>query len=147
MQQMFSTGERSGLQAGQSNTWTLSPQSHAVVIDVLCGLALSCWNIQGLPWKRRLTIWEHMLLPYIPIYLSALMAFHKHYKWRLLNSKLIMSQTFPLLYSPEDAVSMISKKHMKFEFVWPQNSFPLILAQRKQLCFCIMFTYGFLFAG
>ena len=51
--QMFSVGERSGLQADQSSTWTRLLWSHAIVMDSVCGLALSCWNIQGLPWKRH----------------------------------------------------------------------------------------------
>ncbi len=51
MCQMFSIGERSGLQAGQFSTQTLLLWSHAVVIAVVCGFALSCWNTQGLPWN------------------------------------------------------------------------------------------------
>ena len=47
----FSDGKRSGLQAGQSSTLLL--RSHAVGIDAGCGLTLSCWNMQGLPWRRR----------------------------------------------------------------------------------------------
>ncbi len=53
MHQMFSIGERSGLQAGQFSTQTLLLWSHAVVIAAVCGFALSCWNTQGLPWNRR----------------------------------------------------------------------------------------------
>ncbi len=53
MRQMFSIGERSGLQAGQFSTRTLLLRIHAVVIAAVCGFALSCWNTQGLPWNRR----------------------------------------------------------------------------------------------
>ncbi len=53
VRQMFSIGERSGLQAGQFSTQTLLLWSHAVVIAAVCGFALSCWNAQGLPWNRR----------------------------------------------------------------------------------------------
>ncbi len=53
MCQMFSIGERSGLQAGQFGTRTLLLRSHAVVIAAVCGFALSCWNTQDLPWNRR----------------------------------------------------------------------------------------------
>ncbi len=42
MRQMFSIGERSGLQAGQFSTRTLLLRSHAVVIAAACGFALSC---------------------------------------------------------------------------------------------------------
>ncbi len=52
MCQMFSIGERSGLQAGQYSTRTLLLRSHAVVTAAVCGFALSCWNTQGLPWNR-----------------------------------------------------------------------------------------------
>ncbi len=38
MHQMFSIGERSGLQAGQFSTQTLLLRSHAVVIAAVCGL-------------------------------------------------------------------------------------------------------------
>ncbi len=44
MHQMFSIGERSGLQAGQFSTRTLLLRSHAVVIAAVCGFAVSCWN-------------------------------------------------------------------------------------------------------
>ncbi len=52
MRQMFSMGERSGLQAGHFSTRILLLRSHDVVIDAVCGLALSCWKMQGLSWKR-----------------------------------------------------------------------------------------------
>ncbi|XP_058650441.1 carbonic anhydrase 9 isoform X2 [Onychostoma macrolepis] len=42
MHQMFSIGERSGLQAGPFSTPTLLLRSHAVVIAPVCGFALSC---------------------------------------------------------------------------------------------------------
>ncbi len=48
MRQMFSIGERPGLQAGQFSTRTLLLWSHAVVIAAVCGFALSCWNTRRL---------------------------------------------------------------------------------------------------
>ncbi len=48
MGQMFSIGERSGLQVGQFSTRTLLLRRHAVVIAGVCGFALSCWNTRGL---------------------------------------------------------------------------------------------------
>ncbi len=48
MFQTFSIGERSGLQAGQFSTRTLLLRSHDVVIDAVCGFALSCWNTRHL---------------------------------------------------------------------------------------------------
>ena len=53
MRHTFSMEIGSGLQAGQSSTRTLLLRSHAVVKRAECGLALSCWNKQGRPWKRR----------------------------------------------------------------------------------------------
>ncbi len=44
MHQMYSIGERSGLQAGQFSTRTLLLRRHAVVIAAVCGSAFSCWN-------------------------------------------------------------------------------------------------------
>uniref|UniRef100_A0A9J8AAK4 Transposase Tc1-like domain-containing protein n=1 Tax=Cyprinus carpio carpio TaxID=630221 RepID=A0A9J8AAK4_CYPCA len=49
MHQMFSMGERSGLQTGHFSTRILLLHSNDVVIDAVCGLALSCWKMQGLP--------------------------------------------------------------------------------------------------
>ena len=51
--QMFSVGERSGLQAGQSSTKILLLRSHAVGIDAVCFLTWSYWNMQGFPRRRR----------------------------------------------------------------------------------------------
>ncbi len=47
--QMFSIGERSGLQVGQCSTRIILLWSHAVVIAVVCGFS----NTQSLPWNRR----------------------------------------------------------------------------------------------
>ncbi len=72
MHQMFSMGERSGLQAGHLSTRILLLRSHDVVIDAVCGLALSCWKMQGLPWKRR-RLDGSICCSRTWIYLSALM--------------------------------------------------------------------------
>ena len=68
----FSMGDRSGLQAGQSSTCTLLLWSHAVVTRAECGLALSCWNKQGRPWKRR-CLDGNICCSKTCMYLSALM--------------------------------------------------------------------------
>ncbi len=72
MRQMFSMGERSGLQAGHFSPRILLLRSHDVVIDAVCGLALSCWKMQGLPWKRR-RLDGRICCSRTWIYLSALM--------------------------------------------------------------------------
>ncbi len=41
--------EAPGLQAGHFSTRIHLLRSHDVVIDAVCGLALSCWKMQGLP--------------------------------------------------------------------------------------------------
>ncbi len=56
MHQMFSIGERSGLQAGQFSTWTLLLRSHAVVIaaaHTVCTYALNAVECQ---------IWTHLTI-------------------------------------------------------------------------------------
>ena len=53
MLQMFSIGERSGLQEDQFSTWTLLWWSHAVATAAVWSFTLSCWNTQGFPWNRR----------------------------------------------------------------------------------------------
>ncbi len=72
MRQMFSMGERSGLQAGHFSTRILLLRSHDVVIDAVCGLAFSCWKMQGLPWKRQ-RLDGSICCSRTWIYLSALM--------------------------------------------------------------------------
>lgn len=58
MHQMFSAGERSGLQAVNLTTKTCLLQTQAVIIAAECSLILSCWNIQGLLWKKMLSGWN-----------------------------------------------------------------------------------------
>ena len=72
MRHTFSMGDRSGLQAGQSSTRTLLLRSHAVVKRAECGLALSCWNKQGRPWKRH-CLDGSMCCSKTCMYISALM--------------------------------------------------------------------------
>lgn len=57
--QMFSVGERSGLQAEQFSTWILLIWRHGVVIVAVCGS-----NIQSF-LKKTMSRWRQMLL-YIP---------------------------------------------------------------------------------
>ncbi len=79
MHQMFSIGERSGLQAGQFITRILLLRSYAVVIAAVCGFALSCWNTQGLPWNRLHLEWS-ICCSKTFIYLSAFIVPSKTYK-------------------------------------------------------------------
>ncbi len=138
MRQMFSMGERSGLQAGHFSTRILLLRSHDVVIDAVCGLALSCWKMQGLPWKRR-RLDGSICCSRTWIYLSALMvpfqmcklpmphALMQPHTIRDAASELSADNNlgFLVLFSPDDMASQFFKKNFKFWFVWPQNSFPL----------------------
>lgn len=56
MHHTLSMEDRSGLRAGHYSTRTLLLRRHAVVTHAECGFALSCWNKQRRPWKRR----QHM---------------------------------------------------------------------------------------
>ncbi len=139
MRQMFSMGEISGLQAGHFSTRILLLRSHDVVIDAVCGLALSCWKMQGLPWKRRRLdgsicysrTWIYLSALMVPFQMCklpmphALMQPHTirdagFWTWALITTWVVL-----VLFSPDDMASQFSKKNFKFWFVWPQNSFPL----------------------
>ncbi len=76
-----------------------------------------------------------------------------HQRWKLLNWVLITRQMVPLFFSLEDAASMVSKKSLKFRFVWPQKQFFHFasvhfkaLAQRRWRRFWIMFRYDYFFS-
>ncbi len=62
MRQMFSMGERSGLQAGHFSTRILLLRSHDVVIDALCGLALSCWKCKVFPERDDVWMGAYVVL-------------------------------------------------------------------------------------
>ncbi len=62
MCQMFSMGERSGLQAGHFSTRILLLRSHDVVIDAVCGLALSCWKCKVFPERDDVWIGAYVVL-------------------------------------------------------------------------------------
>lgn len=49
---MFLISEKSGLQAGHFNSWTLPLRSQAVMVDTVCGSASSGFLMLGLPWNR-----------------------------------------------------------------------------------------------
>ena len=121
MCQIFSVAEGSGLQAGQFSTWTLLLRNPAVLMNAVCGLALSCWNMQHLPWK---TCPDVSMCSKTSIYFSTLsMPFQMykrvmpwalmqplHQRFRFLNCALIAWRMVCLLFSPQNMVSVISKK-------------------------------------
>ena len=129
-------GEKSGLQAGQFRTWTFLLRSQTVVIDATCGFALSCWNMQVLPWKRccldgsisctKISVYtDSAFLRVEAAHVIGTNATPYHQRCRLLNSPLIRRWMVPLLFGPQDTASMLSKNN--FWFIWPQNSFPFCL--------------------
>lgn len=69
-----------------------------------------------------------------------------------MNWVLITNQMVPLLFSPEDDVSMVSKKTLKIPLICPQDSFPLFfsaflksVAPEKPQCFWFTFTDSLFF--
>ncbi len=165
MHQMFSMGERSGLQAGHFSPRILLLRSHDVVIDAVCGLSLSCWKMQGLPWKRRRLdgsiccsrTWIYLSALMVPFQMCKLPMPHAHatpyhQRCRLLNGALITTWVVLVLFSPDDMASQFSKRTSNFVssdhrtvFHFATVHFKWALAQRKRLRFWIMFRYGFFF--
>ncbi len=147
MHQMFSIGERSGLQAGQVSTRTLLQRSHAVVIAAVCGFALSCWNTQGLPWNRR-HLEGSICCSKTFIYLSAVIVPSKTCKLPIpytIWSPSSLAWRTPRLWFPTRMSNLHSSDHrtlLHFETI----HFNWALAHRTWRRFWTMFTYGFLFA-
>ncbi len=167
MRQMFSIGERSGLQAGKFSTRTLLLRSHAVVIAAVCGFALSCWNTQGPPWNRRhlegSTCWSKTF-----IYLSA---FHSAFQnmqaahtvctyaphtirdagcwterwWHAGRSPSSLARRTRRPWFPTSMSNLDSSDHRTL-FHFETVHFKWALALRTRLRFWTMFSYGFLFA-
>ncbi len=113
MRQMFSIGERSGLQAGQFSTRTLLLWSHAVVIAAVCGFALSSWNrhrLEGSICCSKTFIYlSAFIVPSKTCKLPipyALMHPHTIRDAGFLNWMLITCWKVCLLFNPEDTVSM-----------------------------------------
>lgn len=147
MHQRFSVCGRLGLHADQFSTWT---HSHAVT-----GLALSCWKKQGLPRERYCLLGSSCCF-ITCMYCSALMlppqmcrlpvsctVMHHHIITDAgFGTALITSWMVPLLFGPEKAVSVITKKNLEFWLIRPQDSFLLRLraqALRNQKHFWVWF--------
>ncbi len=148
MRQMFSIGDRSGLQAGQFSTRTLLLRSHAVVIAAVCGFALSCWNTQGLPWNRR-CLEGSICCSKTFIYLSAFIVPSNTCKLPILYALMhpIPSEMLAFEFNADNTLEgpPHSSDHrilFHFETVY----FKWALAHRTRRRFWAMFTYGFLFA-
>ncbi len=160
MRQMFSIGERSGLQAGQFSTRTLLLRSHAVVIAAVCGFALSCWN------TRRLE--GSICCSKTFIYLSAFVVPSKTCKlpipYALMHPHTIRDAGFwterwsHAGRSPSSLVrrtqrpwfptrmSNLDSSNHRTLFHFETVHFKWALAHRTWRRFWTMFTYGFLFA-
>ncbi len=96
MRQMFSIGERSGLQAGQFSTRTLLLWSLAVVIAAIYGFAFSCWNTHRLEGSIccsetfiYLSAWHNQIVACINA--ANVSAVWKHLKLSEKDTKLITS--------------------------------------------------------
>ncbi len=167
MRQMFSLGERFGLQAGQFSTWTLLLQRHAVVKAAVCGFAMFCWNTQGLPWNRR-CLKGSICCSKIFIYLSAFSVPSKTCKlpipyalmhphtirdvgfwtecwWNAGRSPSSLACRTRRLWFPTRMSNLDSSDH-RTHFQFATVYFKWALAHRKWWHFWTMLTYGFLFA-
>ncbi len=167
MCQMFSIGERSGLQAGQFSTWTCLLQSHAVVIAAVWGFALSCWNTQGLPWNTRL-LEGSICCSKTFIYLSAFIVPSKTCKLPIPYAHTITISSEMLAFelnadnmlerSPSTlarrtrrpwfptGISHLDSSDHRTLFQFETVQFKWALAHRTRWRFWTTFTYGFLFA-
>ncbi len=154
MGQMFSIGERSGLQAGQFSTRTLLPRSHAVVIAAVCGFALSCWNARRLEGSiccsKTFIYLSAFIVPSTTCKLPIPYAFmHPHTirdagfwaeRWK--SPSLARRTRCPWFPTMLNLDSSDHRTHFHFETV----HFKWALAHRTQRRFWTMFTYGSLFA-
>ncbi len=161
MCQMFSMGERSGLQAGQFSTWTLLLRSHAVVIAAVCGFALSCWNTQGLPWNRRrlegsiccsktFIYFSAFIVPSKTCKLPIPYALMHHQRYWLLNWTLITRWKSPSslawrtrrLWFPTRMLNLDSSDHRTSLFLVPHIIHEYWACQ---ICFSSLSSYAFMF--
>ena len=155
MCQMFSMGERSGLQAGDFSTQILLLRSHDVVIDAVCSLALSCWKMQGLPWKRQcldgsICCSRTWIIPFsIERCLSRCVSCpcHTHSCNPIPSEMHSLSSLVQMTWCPsfpKTTLNFASSDH-RTVFHFATVHFKWALAQRKRLRFWIMFRYGFYF--
>ena len=137
MRQMFSIGERSGLQTGHFSTRI--PFSYA---------AMMLWLMENVVWHylvekcrvvpERDDVWmgayvvlepEYIFLHWWCLSRHASCPCHTHScnpipSCRLLNWALITTWVVLVLFGPDDMASHISKMNFESWLVWPQNSLP-----------------------
>ncbi len=155
MRQMFSIGERSGLQSGQFTTQTLLLWSNAVVIAAVCGFALSYWNSQGLPWNTR-HLEGSICCSKTFIYLSAFIVPSKTCKlpilYALMHPHTIRDAGFwtECWWHAGSSPSSLAWRTQRLRFLMRisnlDSSDHRTLAHRTLQRFWTMFTNGFLFA-
>ncbi len=159
MCQMFSIGERSGLQAGQFITRTLLLRSHAVVIAAVCGFALSCWNKRHLegsiccsktfiylsafivPYKKMQA--AHTVCTYAPHTIRDAGFWTEHW-WHAGRSPSLARRTRHPWFLTR--MSNLDSSDHRTLFHFETVHLKWALAHRTRRCFWTMFTYGFLFA-
>ncbi len=158
MRQMFSIDERSGLQAGQYNTWTLLLRSHAVVIAAVYGFALSCWytrRLEGSICCSKTFIYLSAFImpsktcklpiPYALIHTIRDAGFWTECWWHAGRSPSSLAWRTRRLWFPTRISNLYSSDHRPL-FHFETVHFKWALAHRTRKCFWTMFTYGFLFA-
>ncbi len=155
MHQMFSIGERSGLQAGQFSIRTLLLRSHAVVISAVCGFALSCWNrhhLEGSICCSKTFIYLSAFIvpsktcklpiPYALIIRDA--GFWPERWWHAGRSSSSLAWRTQRPWFPTRMSNLDSSNHRTL-FHFETVHFKWALAHRTRRRFWTMFTNGFLF--
>ncbi len=131
MRQMFSIGERSGLQAGQFSTQTLLLRSHAVVAAAIYSLHCPAEIHKDFPEIH--VIWRGAYVALKPLYTfqhSWCLPKHASCPYRMqlctpIPSKMLAFELnaaktlwkVSLLFSPEDTACVISNKNGKFGLI------------------------------
>ncbi len=160
MRQMFSIGERSGLQAGQFSTQTLLLRSHTVVIAAVCGFALSCWNtcrLEGSICCSKTFIYLSAFIvpsktcklpiPYALMHPHTIRdaGFWSECWWHAGRSPSSLARRTRHPWFPTRMSDLYSSDH-RTRFHFETVHFKWALAHRTRRRFWTMFTYGFLFA-
>lgn len=148
MCQIFSVGKRFTLQVGLFSTQTLTLQNHAAVVDAICSLAFSCWNMQGLPWEKKHNLDGSIYCSKSCINLLVMVVFFqmcKLPKWTPTSSEMLLNwvlsarQMVPLFFSRIQFISMtLQICHLTCIFLFP---YFLIMLVRTEFSWSYS-TYG-----
>ncbi len=136
----FSNGDRSGLQAGQSNTFTLSLRNHAIVAHAEWEMAMSWSNNRRLPMKDIILMAVYTVslnnsntchhvnstfahMPVTHAICSAAPSYH--YRCLLLLLLLMKVWMVPLIFGTENSKSIVPGNKLKCGLIGVQHTFLL----------------------